>query len=177
MSSSAFVQVVLDCGGEASGRTAERHPASAMLKIRRYDGSPGEPFVFLVRPDWIGVEGMDDSNGEARRIARTQSLFRAVNERIESTNEHFGVALEQTEFVCECADQDCMERLTLTLGKYAGVRRVPTHFVVASGHIYREFERVVEQVDGYVVVEKFGEAGKEALKWDKRRPTGLHLAT
>ena len=90
-------------------------------------------------------------------------------QRIEATNQRFGIALKQTDFVCECADQDCMERLTLTPGKYEEVRRVPTHFIVAAGHIDRGYERVVEQVDGYVVVEKFGEAGKEALKWDKRR--------
>jgi hypothetical protein len=121
---------------------------------------------------------VDDSNGDARRVARNQALFRSVNERVESTNEHFGVALEQADFVCECADQACMERVKLTLGKYEEVRRVPTHFIVAPGHIYREFERVVEQVDGYVVVEKFGEAGKEALKMDERRgPDNLHLST
>ncbi len=112
---------------------------------------------------------MDDSHGHARQVARNQAVFRAVNERIEATNQRFGIALKQTDFVCECADQDCMERLTLTPGKYEEVRRVPTHFIVAAGHIDRGYERVVEQVDGYVVVEKFGEAGKEALKWDKRR--------
>jgi hypothetical protein len=138
----------------------------------------GEPFVFLVRPDWIGVEGMDDSNGFARRVARNEALFRAVNERIEATNEHFGVALERTGFVCECADEACMERVTLTLGKYEEVRRFPTRFIVTADHVCREYERVVEPVDGYVVVEKFGEAGKEALKLDeRRRQDHLRLAT
>ena len=120
---------------------------------------------------------MDDSNGEARRVARNEALFRAVNERIEATNKHFGLALEETGFVCECADEACMERITLTLAKYEEVRRFPTHFLVTAGHLSRDYERVVEQVDGYVVVEKFGEAGKEALKWDKRRPTDLQPAT
>jgi hypothetical protein len=138
----------------------------------------GEPFVFLVRPHWNGAEEMGGLHGNARLVARNQAVFRAVNERIEATNEHFGVALERTDFVCECADRECMERLMLTLEKYEEVRRFPTHFIVAAGHICGEYERVVEQVDGYVVVEKFGEAGKEALKWDKRRGrTELHLAT
>ena len=70
-----------------------------------------------------------------------------------------------------------MEQITLTLGKYEEVRRFATHFIVATGHVQPEFERVVEQADGYAVVEKFGEAGKEALKWDKRLPGGLHLVT
>ena len=120
---------------------------------------------------------MGGSTGNAPMVARDEALFRAVNERIESTNVHFGVSLEQTEFVCECADRECTDRLTLPQGKYEEVRRFPTHFVVVPGHVHSEYERVVEQVDGYVVVEKFGEAAKEALKWDKRRPTGLHAAT
>lgn len=138
----------------------------------------GEPFVFLVRPDWIGVEGMDDSNGDARRVARNQSLFRSVNEQIESTNEQFAVAVEDTAFVCECADESCTERILVSLVKYEEVRRVPTHFLVVPGHIYRQFERVIEQGAAYVVVEKFGEAGKEALKLDERlgRKEHLHLA-
>ena len=66
----------------------------------------------------------------------------------------------------------------LTLENYEEVRRFPTHFIVAAGHVCGEYERVVEQVDGYVVVEKFGEAGIEALKWDKRRGrTDLRLVT
>jgi hypothetical protein len=121
---------------------------------------------------------MGGLHGNARLVARNQAVFRAVNERIEATNEHFGVALERTDFVCECADRECMERLMLTLEKYEEVRRFPTHFIVAAGHICGEYERVVEQVDGYVVVEKFGEAGKEALKMDERRgPDNLHLST
>ena len=138
----------------------------------------GEPFVFLVRPDWIGVEGMDDSNGDARRVARNEALFRAVNERIEATTARFAVGSEGTGFVCECADEACMERLTVSLEKYEEVRRFPTHFIVTEGHTYPTYERVVEQVDGYVVVDKFGEAGKEAVKLDERRAQDdLHLAS
>ena len=119
---------------------------------------------------------MDGSNGEARQVAQNQSLFRSVNEQIESLNERFGVPSERAEFVCECADDHCTERVTLTLGEYEDVRRVPTHFIVIHGHVNHQFETVVENVDGYVVVEKFGEAGKEAVKLDERqRLTDLHL--
>jgi hypothetical protein len=122
-----------------------------------------------------GSDGIETAEA-ARRVARNQALFRSVNERIESSNERFGVTLERAEFLCECADQHCMERVTLTLGRYEEVRRVPTHFIVIPSHVYREFERVVEQVDAYVVVETFGEAGKESLKLDERHtPTYVHL--
>ena len=119
---------------------------------------------------------MDGSNGEARQIAQNEALFRSVNEQIESLNERFGVASELAEFVCECADEHCTERVTLALGEYEDVRRVPTHFIVIHGHVNHQFETVVESVDGYVVVEKFGEAGKESVKLDeRRRTTDLHV--
>jgi hypothetical protein len=115
-----------------------------------------------------------DRAASALRVGQNQSLFRTVNEQIESTNERFGVVSEQLELVCECAAEECTERLTLTLAEYEEVRRVPTHFVVQAGHVYPEFERVVEEVKGYVVVEKLGEAAAEARMLDRRGgPIGL----
>ena len=111
----------------------------------------------------------------ALRVGRNQALFRSVNEQIESTNERFGVTTERVEFVCECAAEDCTERTTLTLAQYEELRRESTHFLVKPGHVYPEFERVVEEVNGYVVVEKWGEAAVEVRKLDpRRRPMRLH---
>jgi hypothetical protein len=139
----------------------------------------GEPFVFLVRPQRIGGEEVDGSDDReaAIRVARNQALFRSVNEQIEIANEKFSVILdERVDFVCECADDGCMERITVTLAQYEALRRFPTHFIVKAGHVYREFERIVDEINGFVIVEKFGEAGKQALKLDPRRaPTDLHL--
>jgi hypothetical protein len=112
----------------------------------------------------------------ARRVARNQALFRAVNEQIESTNERFGITSERAEFLCECADLECNERVTLNLGQYEELRRVPTHFVVKAGHVYPDFEQVVGEMEGNQVVEKEGEAAAEVRKLDQRaRPTGLQL--
>ena len=109
-----------------------------------------------------------DQPPSALRVARNQSLFRAVNEQIESTNAGFVIASEDVEFVCECAAEDCMERVTLTLAQYRELRLVPTHFIVKPRHVYPAFERVVEEADAYVVVEKFGPAAVEARKLDER---------
>lgn len=110
----------------------------------------------------------------ALRVGQNQSLFRAVNEQIESTNVRFGIVSEQVEFVCECAAEDCTEPVTLTLAQYEKLRRTPTHFIVKAGHVYPDFERVVAEVDGYAVVEKLGEAATEARVLDRRRgPRGL----
>ena len=136
----------------------------------------GERFVFLVCQTGSGSE-IDHSNGYAHRVASNEDSFRACNERIEATNEHFGVALEGTLFVCECANETCTERITLAIEEYEEVRSFPTRFIVVAGHVYPEYERVVANVDGYMVVEKFGEAGKEAFKLDERRRDGhLHVA-
>jgi hypothetical protein len=122
------------------------------------------------------MDGSDGDQTAARRVARNQALFRSVNERIEVTNEQLGVRLGRAVFVCECADEHCMEQVTVALGKYEEVRLVPTHFIVLPGHVYGHFERVVEEVNGYVVVEKFGEAGKESVRRDERRePTKLRV--
>jgi hypothetical protein len=46
--------------------------------------------------------------------------------------------------VCECADDNGMERIAITLAQYDELRRFPTDFVVKSGHVYPDFETVVE---------------------------------
>jgi hypothetical protein len=124
----------------------------------------------------VGVVEPEDKQA-AIRVARNQSLFRAVNEQIEAANETFRLRLgDRVDFVCECADDQCMERITVTLAEYEDLRRFPTHFFVKPGHVFREFERVVQETGGYTVVEKFGEAGKQALKLDSRRgPADLQL--
>jgi len=46
--------------------------------------------------------------------------------------------------------------------EYEAVRAKPRHFVVVSGHVYSDVEKVVRESDGYAVVEKTGVAGEEA---------------
>ncbi len=99
--------------------------------------------------------------------ARTQSLFREVNERIETiTSEHRVV---EGEILCECTNSACLETILLTLDDYEAVRSIPTHFIVAPGHDVPEIERVVTTNARYTVVAKFGEGGITAVQLDPRR--------
>jgi hypothetical protein len=107
------------------------------------------------------MEGSNDDG--ALRAARNQSLFRAINEKISEVNQSFRVALEDADHVCECADDHCMDRITLTKDEYTAIRRTPNHFFVKARHVFPEVERVVDERDGYVIVEKFGVAGAEAV--------------
>jgi hypothetical protein len=89
---------------------------------------------------------------EEARIARTESVFRHVNERIAETVEQFD--LDETLFVCECADHACHHRVEVPLDTYEEVRENPTRFIVADGHEEPGFERVVSQRRGFAVIEK-----------------------
>jgi hypothetical protein len=76
------------------------------------------------------------------RIARTESLFRDVNERIAESAERFDS--DRAEFVCECADQACTERVEATLDEYERVRATGTRFLLRPGHEDTRVERIVD---------------------------------
>jgi hypothetical protein len=106
---------------------------------------------------------------EEARIARTETVFRHVNERIAETADHFGS--DETEFVCECADPDCQHRLAVPLDEYENVREDGTRFVVAQGHELPQHERVVTRRHGYAIVEKFRRGLAAAVRRTDPRAT------
>ncbi len=115
---------------------------------------------------------MADRTSEVRaaRGARTQSLFRDVNEQVREVNHAFTEFLPLGEWVCECADDACTERLQVSPADYERVRSHPARFVVAPNerHVYGDIEDVVERTDDYWVVEKRGAAAKVATMVDPR---------
>jgi len=112
--------------------------------------------------------GSDTGTDREERAARNEAVFRRVNERLEEVNAAFDSVLETAEFVCECADIACVERIELTLRQYEAVRRNPRQFIVRPGHELTDEERVVERYDDYLVVEKIGAAGERAADLDPR---------
>jgi hypothetical protein len=96
--------------------------------------------------------------------AQNQTLIREVNERIEQ----LAADAAHPEFLCECADTNCVEMIELSIGEYESIRSSPVHFPIKPGHDYPEFERVVEENENYAVVEKFGEAAMIVKKRDPR---------
>jgi hypothetical protein len=89
------------------------------------------------------------------RIAKTESLFRSVNERIAEASERFDAGDNgEREFMCECADAGCAERLEVPLDEYEQVREDATTFVLDPDHVEPEIERVVRHGPGYAVVRK-----------------------
>ena len=95
------------------------------------------------------------------RIARNESVFRGINERQAEGHARFELEDAQ-EFVCECGDIACSERLRLTLADYERVRSHPRRFIVVPGHDIPAVEAVAELRPRYAVVEKQGRAGEVA---------------
>ena len=98
-----------------------------------------------------------DLRGE--RAGENESLFRTINERVEDLAESLDAP---PVFICECERLDCTERLRIDPATYSEVRSHPRRFFVVSGHENPEFERVIDQGPGWLVVEKTGTAGEVA---------------
>jgi hypothetical protein len=103
----------------------------------------------------------------AERLARNEAFFREVNERIKDVADGLeGPA--PYEFLCECADASCTERISLSPEEYERVRAKSVRFVLAPGHAAPEIEHVVEREAGHIVVDKLGVAGEVAASLDPR---------
>lgn len=102
------------------------------------------------------------------RVARNEASFRSLNETFASgryTSTPDGQAIG---FVCECGDASCSETIDVRRNAYEAVRRNPRRFLVVPGHEIPEAEDVVEQHDGYSVVQKRGIATRIVVQSDPR---------
>lgn len=107
------------------------------------------------------------------RQARNENAFRSINEKIEDLGEEL-LGQDRGErpydFVCECHDVECTERVVLTVSEYEAVRDSGRRFVVAPSpeHVDMAIENVVDMSSRYWVVEKTDEAGEVAEAADPR---------
>jgi hypothetical protein len=91
----------------------------------------------------------------ARRVGENEALFRHVNEQIRELDRRLAVGADETYgFVCECGNNDCMERIDLSIGEYERIHSDPTRFAVVGGHENTSVEAIVERHPGYNVVRK-----------------------
>ena len=85
-------------------------------------------------------------------IARTESLFRNVNERIAESAQR--TESEDAAFVCECADPDCTEQVEAPLDVYEDVCSDGAQFLLVPGHEDERVEQVVRERRRYSIVRK-----------------------
>jgi hypothetical protein len=109
------------------------------------------------------------ARGRARSQARTGREERGRLSRGQRKVEELRAPTASfIDFVCECAQVDCVEQILLTVSEYEALRREPERFAVSSGHDNPDVDRVVAEGERYVVVEKIGTGAATARRLDPR---------
>jgi hypothetical protein len=109
------------------------------------------------------------------RIAKNDAAFREANENIRDVADEQGLTVPPVPFICECGDLTCTKVVRMTLDAYGHVRSNDRWFLIAERHEAAQDSAVlVEQRDGYLIVEKTGHAGEvaERLAPDSGRGAG-----
>jgi hypothetical protein len=88
------------------------------------------------------------------RVAQNESAFRAAELRSPELAVLLGI---ESELVCECDRPGCTRRVQVPAVEYERVRASGELYIVAAGH-ERPTERIVEQGQGWVAVQRIGEA-------------------
>jgi hypothetical protein len=114
-----------------------------------------------------GADPALDLHRRRVRAARSQSLFREVNERVATLSTGWSPVVK-TDFICECADDACFVQLVVSVDEYRKARAEPNRFLVAPDHVVPEAEVVVAENDRYWTVEKIGEAADVATALHRR---------
>ena len=103
------------------------------------------------------------------RLAKNEALFREINEKIRAINQDQGASDSGTwDFLCECADAECVEHVSLTLAEYEQARADPASFIVRPGHLRSGVETVTKRDGGYEIVTKLPGEEAVALETDPR---------
>src|SRR3954467_3559596 len=121
----------------------------------------------------------EDVRERQKRAAKNQSLFREVNERVKDVNDHWKGFTSLGEWLCECANETCTERIEMSGDEYEKIREQGACFFVAPSddHVWPDVERVVERRDAYWIVEKIDVAGQIAKEQDPHAERPLRFQT
>ena len=114
------------------------------------------------------LASVDEASKE--RAVKNEALFRDVNERVKEIDHAHHVSTAETwDFLCECGNVECLERVELRPEEYEQLRANSVHFAVVPGHEKTEVERVIREGDGYRIVEKLPNEQDIARATDPRR--------
>jgi hypothetical protein len=90
-------------------------------------------------------------NDREERIARNEAVSREANEAIEDTRRARPGPMTM---ICECGRTECEAAIRISVRDYEKLRTDPRRFAVARGHEFPDVERIVQEADWFVVVEK-----------------------
>jgi hypothetical protein len=101
------------------------------------------------------------------------TMRRAFNDSMQEWPERRAAPpTEKHRFFCECGDEKCTALVVLTGAEYEAVRAHPRRFAVLPTYVRPDVDRVVEEHDSYVVVEKNEAAGRIVEQAAPRRASG-----
>jgi hypothetical protein len=120
---------------------------------------------------FFGMSISEDARDREARAATNHVLFREVNERVKEVNEGCSLVFPMGEWICECGNDSCVERIEVSANEYELVRRDQARFFVAPSneHVWPEVEQVIERNDHYWIVEKIGHSATAAARLDPLR--------
>jgi hypothetical protein len=101
----------------------------------------------------VGGETRLMMNRDAR-LVENQEAFRSANDRLSGVVEAGVVSADPVPFLCECADEECMGRVDLTLDEYRELRSHERHFLMLHGHARTAGEEIVAERNGYDITKK-----------------------
>jgi hypothetical protein len=87
-------------------------------------------------------------------LIENQERFRRANERLHERVRAMVRGEQPIPFICECADESCLEPVHVTSREYLTVRDADSRFLIVNGHPTVDGEEVVEDRGEYAVVEK-----------------------
>ena len=99
------------------------------------------------------------TESRADRQSKNEVLFRGLNERVRATTDDLkarssaGLS-DRFEYLCECAEIGCLERVSLSRAEYQHARSSPIWFFIVPGHEIIDTETVIEVNDRFALVEK-----------------------
>jgi hypothetical protein len=128
---------------------------------------------------------MGETSSE-HRLAENEAMFRRINEQVqagydetnilaaEDNQPEFKVSMASSsvplQFYCECADENCTKRVSISLREYQSIHQNRRQFIIAPGHEVTKVEKVVAETPHYSIVEKIVEPPEDP---DTMHPTSV----
>jgi anti-anti-sigma factor len=128
---------------------------AGVRRVFQVFGSEEEAFAHFDVSDGIPSDEIERWMTRKQRIVKNEQEFRDYNNR--RMQVETAATTEDDElvpFLCECGDRDCVKALMLTPAEFAEVHSAANVFIVKTGHVYPDVERLVAQRDTFGIVEK-----------------------
>jgi redox-regulated HSP33 family molecular chaperone len=124
--------------------------------------------MFFILGFLYNIDDMEQTLSE-KRWAENEVVFRQANERViknissvkdiaeEDGQQEFVEGMDEIPllFYCECSNENCRERISITPKEYVKQHRSRSQFILISGHHIAQIERILKDYGKYIIVEKF----------------------